>query len=80
MARTFAPPHNVDDNTRKKDNFDDIEESDEEIEESDEKIDEKNIYMKELLKNYDDTREKDTPTKIPQSVKKKIHQLKYLKA
>ena len=36
-ARTFAPPHNVDDNTRKKDNFDDIEESDEEIEESDEK-------------------------------------------
>ena len=49
--------------------------------------------MKELLKKYDDTREKDTPTKIPQSVKKKdtptkipqrvkkkIHQRKYLKA
>ena len=73
-ARTFAPPHNVDDNTRKKDNFD------EKIEESDEKIDEKTKkYMKELLKKYDDTREKDTPTKIPQSVKKKIHQLKYLK-
>ena len=76
-ARTFAPPHNVDDNTRKKDNFDDIEESDEEIEESDEEIDEKKkniyiyIYMKELLKKYDDTREKDTPTKIPQSVKKR---------
>ena len=65
-ARTFAPPHNVDDNTRKKDNFD------EKIEESDEKIDEKTKkYMKELLKKYDDTREKDTPTKIPQSVKKK---------
>ena len=25
-------------------------------------------------------KKKDTPTKIPQSVKKKIHQLKYLKA
>ena len=35
--------------------------------------------MKEVLKKYDDTREKDTPTKTPQSVKKKIHQLKYLK-
>ena len=79
-ARTFVPPHNVDDNTRKKDNFYDIEESDEEIEEFDEEIDEKTKkYMKELLKKYDDTREKDTPTKIPQSVKKKIHQLKYLK-
>ena len=80
-ARTFAPPHNVDDNTRKKDNVDDIEESDEEIEESDEEIDEKTKkYMKKLFKKYDDTREKDTPTKIPQSVKKKIHQLKYRKA
>ena len=39
----------------------------------------KKIYMKELLKKYDDTREKDTPTKIPQSVKKKTHQIKYLK-
>ena len=27
--------------------------------------------MKELLQKYDDTREKDTPTKIPQSVKKR---------
>ena len=27
--------------------------------------------MEELLKKYDDTREKDTPTKIPQSVEKK---------
>ena len=61
-ARTFAPPHNVEE----------IEESDEEIEESDEEIDEKKEkYMKELLKKYDVTREKDTPTKIPQSVKKK---------
>ena len=43
-ARTFAPPHNVDN-----------------IEESDEKT-----------KKYDDTRKKDTPTKIPQSVRKKV--------
>ena len=35
--------------------------------------------MKKLLKKYDDTTEKDTPTKIPESVKKKIHQVKYLK-
>ena len=69
-ARTFAPLHNVDD----------IEESDEEMEESDEEIDERTKkYMEKLFKKYDDTREKDTPTKVPQSVKKKIHQLKYLK-
>ena len=39
-ARTFAPPHHVDDNTRKKDNFDDIEEFDEKTKK----------YMKETFK------------------------------
>ena len=67
-ARTFAPPHNVDDNTRKKDNFDDIEESDEEIEESDEEIEESgkeieesdeefNEKVKEYIKNFNGSEE-----------------------
>ena len=61
-ARTFARPHNVHD----------IEESEEEIEESDEEFDEKTKnYMKKLFKKYHDTTEKDTPTKIHQSAKKK---------
>ena len=68
-ARTFAPPHNIDDI---EESDEEIEESDEEIEESDEEIDEKTKkYMKKLLKKYDDTTEKDAPTKIPQSMKKK---------
>ena len=53
-----------------------IEESDEEIEETDEETDEetkkfKEYHMKNFDDDHDDTRKKDTPTKIPQSVRKK---------
>ena len=71
-ARTFAPPHNVDDNTRKKD-IEEIEEYDEETKQYDDTI-EKDTPTK----IPQSVKKKDTPTKIPQSVKKKIHQLKYL--
>ena len=54
------------------------EEYDEEIEQSDEQIDEETKKLAEHLKKKyniddDDTRKKDTPTKIPQSVRKKRH-------